>query len=76
MQYFQFDQDGNMFVYEAGAGFSSKCYLVRPGEDINFDNSGVMSSQMSDESFQIDAGDDKFDSHMVQSQGASRLKIH
>ena len=36
IQYFQFDQDGNMYVYAPGAGFSGQCKLVRPGDDLNF----------------------------------------
>ena len=30
VQYFQFDKDGNMFVYAPGAGFSGQCQLVKP----------------------------------------------
>ena len=33
VQYFQIDQDGNMYVFEPGSGFSGNCQLVRPGDD-------------------------------------------
>ena len=36
VQYFQFDKDGNMFVYEPGSGFSGECHLVKPGDDLTF----------------------------------------
>ena len=43
VQYFQFDSEGNMFVYPAGAGFSGEPHLVRPGDEIfgskTFENS-------------------------------------
>ena len=35
VQYFQFDEQGNMFVYQPGAGFSGICKKVAPGEDFN-----------------------------------------
>ena len=35
VQYFQFDQSGNMYVFEPGAGFSGVCKKVSPGEDFN-----------------------------------------
>ena len=35
MQYFQFDNDGNMFVYEPGAGCSGLCVKVDAGFDEN-----------------------------------------
>ena len=36
MQYFRFDEQGNMFVYEGGAGFSGECHLVSPGDEMIF----------------------------------------
>ena len=35
VQYFQFDSDRNLFVYEPGAGFSGNCVRVEPGFDLN-----------------------------------------
>ena len=35
VQYFQFDSDGNIYVYCPGAGFSGIAKLVRPGADMN-----------------------------------------
>ena len=32
VQYFKFDSECNMFVYEPGAGFSGDCHLVSPGD--------------------------------------------
>ena len=43
MQYFQFDEQGNMFMYEAGAGFSGQCKLVRQGDEL-FTDVNVQSS--------------------------------
>ena len=34
VQYFQFDQDGNMFIYGPGSGFSGIAKLVRPGDEL------------------------------------------
>ena len=34
VQYFQFDGQGNMFVYPAGSGFSGIPKLVRPGDEL------------------------------------------
>ena len=31
MQYFQFDEYGNMYVYEPGSGFPGEAKLVEPG---------------------------------------------
>ena len=31
MQYFQFDEYGNMYVYEPGSGFPGEVKLVEPG---------------------------------------------
>ena len=31
VQYFQFDQTGNLYVYEPGAGCSGPCVKVEPG---------------------------------------------
>ena len=39
VQYFKFDQQGNMFVYAPGAGFSGKCELVRPGDELKMHSS-------------------------------------
>ena len=35
VQYFQFDKDGNMFIYEPGAGCTGVPKLVPPGEELN-----------------------------------------
>ena len=35
VQYFQFDSDGNMFVYRPGSGFSGPSVRVEPGFDMN-----------------------------------------
>ena len=34
VQYFKFDEVGNMYVYAAGSGFSGPCVEVKPGFDI------------------------------------------
>ena len=38
VQFFQFDQQGNMFVFEPGAGCTGMTTLVRPGDDLIFDS--------------------------------------
>ena len=39
VQYFQFDKEGNMYVFAPGAGFSGESKIVRPGDDIFVDES-------------------------------------
>ena len=34
VQYFQFDESGNMFVFKPGSGFSGPCVKVEPGIEI------------------------------------------
>ena len=34
VQYFQFDQEGNMFVYKPESGFSGPSVMVEPGFDM------------------------------------------
>ena len=36
VQYFQFDEQGNMFVFAPGAGMTGNVTLVRPGDDLIF----------------------------------------
>ena len=49
VQYFRFDSDGNMFMYEHGAGFSGDCHLVSPGDELMFNQSkGTEGSNNSD----------------------------
>ena len=35
VQYFQFDKEGNMYVFEPGAGFSGESVWVEPGFEVN-----------------------------------------
>ena len=39
VQYFQFDQQGNMYVFAPGAGCTGESKLVRPGDEMIFSNS-------------------------------------
>ena len=41
VQYFQFDSEGNMFVFEPGAGCSGPSRLVEPGDDDIFNGESV-----------------------------------
>ena len=34
VQYFQFDSDGNMYVYEGGAGCTGHVRKVEPGDEL------------------------------------------
>ena len=36
VQYFQFDKDGNMFIFPPGSGCNGEPKLVMPGEQLNF----------------------------------------
>ena len=36
VQYFQFDMDGNMYVFTPGAGCSGDVKLIRPGDELIF----------------------------------------
>ena len=38
VQFFQFDKDGNMYVFEPGAGCTGESKLVQPGEEMIFSN--------------------------------------
>ena len=61
VQYFKFDQDGNMYMYEPGAGFSGEAKLVQPGDEL----------------FTVDceylSGDVKSESHSISMQQWDRL---
>ena len=45
VQYFQFDNDGNMFVFEPGAGFSGQCKHVESGFEWEANSSQTIWSQ-------------------------------
>ena len=45
VQYFQFDKEGNMFVFPPGSGFSGKPRLVKPGESLIFEENHVTEMQ-------------------------------
>ena len=38
VQYFQFDQEGNMFIYEPGAGCTGVPRKVEPGEELHLNS--------------------------------------
>ena len=38
VQYFQFDKEGNMFVLSAGSGCTGEAKLVRPGDELIFND--------------------------------------
>ena len=46
VQYFQFDSDGNMYVYPAGSGFSGVPRLVHPSEELCFTNESKISNDL------------------------------
>ena len=51
VQYFQFDSNGNMYVFEPGAGCSGLARKVEPGEEwdlTNLSNSNVSHTQTYD----------------------------
>ena len=37
-QFFQFDQEGNMYVFAPGAGCTGPTRLVRPGDELIFNS--------------------------------------
>ena len=46
VQYFQFDKDGNIYIYAPGAGFSGNCTLVRPGNELHTAESSTFETQV------------------------------
>ena len=38
VQFFQFDSDGNMYIFEPGAGCTGEAKLVRPGDEMIFNS--------------------------------------
>ena len=50
VQYFQFDQDGNMYMYAPGAGFSGNCTLVRPAVELFTGESSIFETEVSTQS--------------------------
>ena len=38
VQYFQFDSDGNMYMYAPGAGCTGNTKLVKPGDELIFNS--------------------------------------
>lgn len=34
VQYFQFDKEGNMYVFPPGSGFTGEAKLVKPGDEL------------------------------------------
>ena len=47
VQFFQFDEQGNMFVFAPGAGCSSEAQLVKPGDELIFTGSNNISQDSS-----------------------------
>ena len=43
VQYFQFDQHGNMYIFEPGAGCTGVPKLVQPGEELHLSSSSASS---------------------------------
>ena len=57
VQYFQFDSEGNMFIFQPASGFTGPSLKVEPGFEMGkysqeklFHDSGVVSSDVSDDS--------------------------
>ena len=48
VQYFQFDKDGNMFIFAPGSGCSGEVELVRPGDELPFGQSNIEGNVMTD----------------------------
>ena len=48
VQYFKFDEHGNMFIYEPGSGISGDCHVLSPGDELIFNKSMVKSAENSD----------------------------
>ena len=41
VQYFKFDQSGNMYIYEPGSVFGGDCHILSPGDELVFNRSLV-----------------------------------
>ena len=71
VQFFQFDQEGNMYVFAPGAGCSGDAKLVRPGDEMIF-NGKIEET--------LDGNSDGFDASCVKSEtghvysGSSRVR--
>ena len=53
VQYFQFDEEGNMFIYEAAAGCTGTPKLVRPGDELFLPSSNVTTKTKESDSSQV-----------------------
>ena len=51
VQYFQFDSEGNMYMYEPGAGFSGLAKIVHPGDELFNEEVVTQTPSFSDSNF-------------------------
>ena len=49
LQFFQFDKDGNMYVFPAGSGCTGNSRLVHPGDELIFSNTEEDSQKVNKE---------------------------
>ena len=47
VQFFQFDSQGNMFIFAPGAGCTGECKLVKPGDELIFNSTWQWDQQPS-----------------------------
>ena len=86
VQYFQFDSDGNMYVFRPGSGFSGPSIKVDPGFQMEECSQDELFSQIGEsemDSFigtsgflsQISVMSDKCESQMVKDKSNRRLEL-
>ena len=74
MQFFQFDKDGNMYVFPPGSGCTGVPRFVRPGEDITFKDDGEQVELISDNVGVCDSSSDGAESSQCASSGVRSFK--
>ena len=60
MQYFQFNSEGNMFVYSPGSEFSGECKLVRPGDELFINEQLPCLGDLKEDGFSCDVTSSSF----------------
>ena len=73
MQYFQFDHDGNMYVFPPGSGTSGVPKLVKPGDELNFSSGESIDETVWDKS--IGSSDEVIPDTQI-SQSSTQCSYH
>ena len=71
VQFFQFDQEGNMYVFPPGSGCTGIPRLVQPGEELIFSNSEELSQDLSSNVVDLSQTPSNVDGLEISLSGAS-----